>query len=108
MAEHTAARLFSCAFRNFARHNLANPTQPKLTCFYVALHLFAMFRSRAFRDYNDCSQTTSSLPRLDHAGDLVVIEWNFRNQNDIRAASDAAMQRDPARVPSHYLDDHHA
>ena len=108
MAEHTAARLFSCALGNFARHDFANPTKSKLACLYVALHLFAMFRSCAFRDYDDRSQTTSNLPRLNHAGDLVVIERDFGNQNDIRSTGDAAMQRDPARMPSHHFDDHHS
>src|SRR5947207_12444642 len=108
MAEHTAARLFSGAPGNFARHDFANSAQPKLACLHVALHLFAMFRSRAFRDYHYRSQTTSSLPRLDHAGDLVVIERNFGNQNDVRATGYTAMQRDPARVPSHHFDHHHS
>src|SRR5437016_12768359 len=108
MAEHTAARLLAGALRDFARHDFANPTKPKLACLYVALHLFAMFPSCAFRDHDDRSQTTSNLPRLNHAGDLVVIEPDFGNQTDISSTGDASMKRAPARMPFHHFHDHHS
>ena len=79
MTKHTAARLFPGAFCDFAGHGVANSTKPKLARLNVALYLFAMFWSCAFRNHDDRSQTTSSLARLNHASDLVVIERNFRN-----------------------------
>ena len=47
-------------------------------------------------------------PHLHRRGDLVVIERDLRNQNDVRAAGDSAMERDPARVTSHHFENHHA
>ena len=64
-----------------------------------------MFRSRAFRSDNHSSEVTGRFTRIDHARDLVVIERDFGNQNDIGATGDAALQRDPPRVASHYFDD---
>jgi hypothetical protein len=108
MTQHAAACLFPGTFCNFARDDFANPTKPELARLNVALHLFAMFRSCAFRNHHDRSQTTSSLARLNYPSNLVVIEWDFRNQNDIGAACDAAMQRDPTGMASHHFDYHHS
>src|SRR3989440_1637262 len=106
MTENAAARFFSSAFCNFPRHDFPDPAETKFAAFHVTLYLFAMFWSRAFSDHHNCSQITSRLTRLDHAGDLVEIEWNFWNQNNVRPPSDAAMQRDPAGMASHYFAHH--
>src|SRR5262249_29974812 len=76
----------------------ADPAETKFAASHVALRVFAVFWSRAFCDYNDGPQITSSLARFDHARDLVVVEWNFRNQNDVCPAGDASVQGDPASV----------
>jgi len=68
------------------------------------LVIWAMFWSRAAAT-KTLAQITA-LTCLDHAGDLVEIEWNFWNQNNVRPPSDAAMQRDPAGMASHYFDHH--
>ena len=91
MTQHAAARLLSRTFCNFPRDDFANPTKPKLARLNVALHLFAMLWSCAFRNHHDRSQTTSSFARLNYPSNFGVIEWDFRNQNDVRAACDAAM-----------------
>src|SRR5439155_1061840 len=46
------------------------------------------------------------LARLDYARDLVVIEWNFGNQNGVGAAGDTAVQCDPSGVAPHHFDNH--
>jgi hypothetical protein len=104
VTEHATTRFFACLFSDFVRNNFADSTEPKLAAFYVAFHLFTVFRSRAFRNHNDSSKVTCCLTRFDHPRYIVVIEWNFGNQNDIGAARDAAMQRDSTRVPSHDFD----
>src|SRR6267378_5330584 len=108
MAQNAAACFLASAFRNLVRYNVADSAQTEFAAFHVALHLFAVFRSRTFCDHNNSSQIASRLPRFDHARDLVEIEWNFRNQNDIGPAGDAAVQRDPAGVASHYFHNHDA
>jgi len=42
---------------------------------------------------------------LDVLADLVDVERLLRDQDDVRPAGDARVQRDPARVPAHHLDD---
>ena len=37
---------------------------------------------------------------------IADVERNFRNQNRVRAAGDARIQRNPARIAAHHLDDH--
>src|SRR5580704_8115004 len=106
MAENAAARFLPSSFCNLACDDLTDSAETKFAAFHVTLYLFAMFWSRAFSDHNNCSQITSRLARLDHAGDLVEIEWDFRNQNNVRSSSNAAVQRDPAGMAAHYLDDH--
>ena len=65
-----------------------------------------MFGSSAFCDHDNSSQITGRLARLDYARDLVVIEWNFGNQNDVGAAGDTAVQCDPSGVAPHHFDNH--
>ena len=36
------------------------------------------------------------------------MKTNFRNQNDVGAAGDSAVQRDPARVTAHHFQNHDA
>ena len=46
--------------------------------------------------------------RLDVAADLVDVEGHLGDEDDVRAAGHARVQRDPARVPAHDLDDQDA
>ena len=43
-----------------------------------------------------------------HCGDLLEVVGNLRNQDDVGAAGHAAVQRNPAGVAAHHLDDHDA
>src|SRR6267143_4538321 len=106
MAKNAAARFLSSAFCNLACDDFTDSAETKFAAFHVTLYLFTVFWSRAFSDHNNCSQVTSHFARLHHAGDLVEIEWNFRNQNNIRSSSNAAVQRDPAGMAAHYFDHH--
>src|SRR4029079_4542567 len=106
MPENATARFFSSAFGNLARDDFTDSAKAKFAAFHVAFDLFAMFWSRTFSDHNNTPQISSRLTRFDHARDFVEIEWNFGNQNNIGAACDAAVQRDPAGVATHYFDHH--
>ena len=48
------------------------------------------------------------MPQANRLGDFVNIEWYFRNQYYVCAAGDAAVHRNPARIPSHHFYHHHA
>src|SRR5262245_66643841 len=102
MTKHATTRFFSRTHRDFARDDFADSTQPKLATFHVAFHLFAMFRSRAFGSDNHSSKVTGRFARIDHARNFSAIKRNFGNQNDVGAAGDTALQRDPSRMPSHH------
>src|SRR4030095_11271361 len=106
MAENAAARFFSSAFCNLACDDFTDSAETKFAAFHVALPLFAMFGPGALCDDNNSPQVTRRLARFDRAGDFVEIEWNFRNQNNIGSSSDAAVQRNPSGVASHYFLDH--
>ena len=62
---------------------------------------------------NAPSATTTMLnlaPQLSRSmqplGDDRDVERNFRNQNRVGAAGHARVERDPARIAAHHLDDH--
>src|SRR4051794_15308103 len=106
MAKNDAACLLPGASGDLVRNDFADSAKPKFAAFHIAFDLFAMFWSRAFSDHNNTPQISSRLTRFDHARDFVEIEWNFRNQDNIGSARDAAVQRDPAGVATHYFDHH--
>src|SRR5205823_13095500 len=101
MTEHARTRFLPSAFDNFARDNVADSAQSKFAAFNIAFNLLPIFRARAFGDNNERAETASGFPLLYRLSNFVVIKRNLRNQNDVRAASDAAVKRDPASVPSH-------
>src|SRR6185312_1605975 len=108
MPKNDAACLLPSALCNLVRNDFTDPAKAKFAAFHIAFDLFAMFWSRTFSDHNNTPQIASRLTRFDHARDFVEIEWNFGNQNNIGAACDAAVQRDPAGVATHYFDHHDA
>src|SRR6202048_4526973 len=108
MSEHTGARFFAGAFGDFARDQVADSTQSKFTAFHVAFHLLSVFWFRTFGNDDRRTEMASRVALLDGVGNPVVIERDFRDQNYVGAAGDAAMQRDPSRVPAHHFHDHHA
>ena len=42
------------------------------------------------------------------AATMIQIERNLRNQNHIRAAGDAGIERNPPGIPAHHFDHHDA
>ena len=63
---------------------------------------------RALGDDDDRRVAACWKRRLDPAGDLVDVERLLGDQDDVGAAGHAGVQRDPAGVPAHDLDDQRA
>ena len=68
----------------------------------------AALRRRAFRGDDQRRGRAARHPLLDMRGQPLVGKGNLGNQDDIRAAGQAAVQRDPARVAAHDLQHHDA
>ena len=103
-----AACFFSGALGNLARNDVANAAKLEFPAFDIALDLLTVARPGAFGHDHERIQTARSVAFFNRSGDLVVIERDLRNQNNVCAAGDAAVERDPAGVTSHDFDDHDA
>src|SRR2546423_5988365 len=68
----------------------------------------AITRFRAFRHDDDRGFISTIGAQLERGANLVVFERNFGDQNDVRAAGNPPMQRDPPGVASHYFQNHDA
>src|SRR5438067_5364865 len=108
MSKDTSARFFSSALGNLACDDIANSAESKFAAVDVALDLLSVFWSRAFSNDYERRETPSRIASLDGVCDFVVIERDFRNQDNICAAGDSAVKRDPTGVAAHDFDNHHA
>src|SRR5438067_410373 len=108
MPKHAGAGFFSGPLRDLTSNDVANAAQLKFPALDIALDLLTVLRSGTLSDDDERIKTPRSVAFLYRSGNLVVIERDLRNQNNVRAAGDAAVESDPARVPAHYFDDHHA
>ena len=93
---------------DLSRHHVTDSTESKLASFDVAFHLLPVLGSGAFGNYYQCAMIAPRIPLIDHAGDFVVVERNLRNQNDVSATSESAMQGNPAGVAAHRFHHHDA
>src|SRR5581483_6223386 len=101
-------RLSAGAVGDLARYDFPDSAKAKLAALDVALDLFTMFGARPFGHNDHGARVTGSFARFDDVGDLVVIEWNFGDQDDIGAAGPSAVQPNPSRVAPHHFDHHDA
>ena len=108
MAEHAGANLLVGALSDLASYDIPDAAKTVFAAGGVESRLASAFGSRALRHDDHGAFRTLAVAPGDFLGDLVVIEWDFRDQNDIRTASEAAMEGDPARVTTHDLEHHHA
>ena len=72
-----------------------------------AAALLAALGQRALGDHDDRRELPLEAA-LDPRDDLVDVEGPLRHQDHVRAAGQAGVQRDPAGVPAHDLDDQRA
>src|SRR5437763_5487067 len=107
MSEHAGSRFLSRSLRDFMRNHIPNSSQSKFAAFDIALNLLAIFWPRAFGDDNERAESSRRFPLFYRLSNFVVIKRDLRNQNDVRAARDAAVKRDPASVASHNFDNHY-
>ena len=69
----------------------------------------ASLRQRAFGDDDDAELGAPAIPIEQPFGDQdVEVERNLGDQDRVRAAGHTRVQRDPARIAAHHLDDHDA
>src|SRR6266404_170991 len=108
MPKHAGACFFSGPLRDLTSNDVANAAQLKFTALDIAFDLLTVFRAGTLSDDDERIETARSVAFLYRSGDLVVIERDLRNQNNIRAAGDAAVESNPAGVSAHDFDDHHA
>ena len=69
-------------------------------------HVAALDGRRALGDDDD-RRVVRLEPLLDVLAHLLDVEGLLGDQHDVGAAGDAGVQRDPAGVPAHHLDDQH-
>ena len=62
----------------------------------------------AFGRDHDAEVFAAGVAQADQFGDLIDIDRDFRNQNDVGAAGDAAVERDPSGMAPHDFDDDNA
>src|SRR5215813_2667088 len=74
----------------------------------VLIDSFVTYLHGAFRYHNYAEVGSGFIARSDFAGDGLHRELDLRNENHIGAPGDARMQRNPAGIPAHHLEDHHA
>jgi hypothetical protein len=89
MPKHATARLLSSALRNLARDNFADSSKSKFAVLGLAFYLLTIFGSSAFFYNNERADITGGVTRFDRSRDSVVIERDFRNQNNIGASCDS-------------------
>ncbi len=110
MAEHRGAGLESGALLDLALEALADATQagvPELVgAAVVGLELAAGGR-RALGDDDDREVAPALVAAAQQPRDLVHVERALGDQDHVGPAGHARMQRDPARVAAHHLDDQH-
>src|SRR5205085_10644068 len=66
----------------------------------------ALLRGGALGRYDDREVASARVPPANEPAYLLDVERAFGDEDHIRAAGEPRVQRDPARVPAHYLHDH--
>src|SRR5690349_15661446 len=110
MAEYTNARFLAGLPLDFSGDRLADPAEPG---FAIGLHAAVGHKPLALfalaLGHDNEGEFFAVLLALDDLGaDAFIAERDFWNQNHVAAHRDAGVRRDPARVPSHHLQHHHA
>src|SRR5207245_5539717 len=104
--KHTGARFFSSALGNFACDDVTDSSKSKLTLFGFALNLLPIFWACAFGHHDERVQIARGIAFFDGFGNSIIIERDFRNQNDVPTPGEPAVPSDPASMASDHLDDH--
>src|SRR4030095_13431215 len=109
MRQHNGAGFFSCPgldFRLQVHCNSAETWRMLLITLVQVDQLMTDFQ-RAFSDDNNTKIGACNIAIAYLVNYSVQGERNLRDQNDISAARDSGVQRDPSGMPSHHLQYHH-
>ena len=111
VAEHDGARLLAGALLDLAGEPVADAAEADVAEGVLLAgdqrHLAAVARDRALGDDDDRGVLALEA-RLHPRADVLDVEGLLGDQHHAGAAGDAGVQRDPAGVAAHHLDDQHA
>ena len=85
MAKDAGARLLAGASGNLSRHQVTDSTQAKFTTFHITFNLPAIFGLGTLGYDHERTQVPGSVTLFNGGRNLVIIKWDFRNQNNIGA-----------------------
>src|SRR5438552_17100972 len=105
MSKDTRASFLTSTRCNFVRNDVPHATKAKFAFLHLALDLLSVFRPRAFGDDDKRAEVASGVSRANSTCYFFEIKRDFGNQNDVGAASQSAMKRDPASMTTHDFDD---
>src|SRR5208282_2320158 len=109
VAEHYRPRFKASALFDLARQRQADSAQPGMPEVVAIILssptvlLVPIGKLCAFGRDNDAEISSARVALPDQFGNLINIEWNFRDQDYIGAAGDPAIGRDPARGSAHHF-----
>ncbi len=109
VAEHRGARLLAGALLDLRGQPLADAAEADVAegvDLLVEQDLVALLRGCALGDHDD-RRVLGLEAGLDPVADLLDVVLLLGDEDDVGAAGDAGVQRDPASVPAHDLDDQH-
>ena len=108
MSEHHRARFLAGELFEGRRHQVAGTAEAFSLAETSGLnHRYAsVSRLRALRDHDDAEVRTPGVARRDPFGHPLDVVRELGQEDHIGAPADAGVQRDPASVASHHLDDH--
>jgi hypothetical protein len=110
VTEDKRPRLLPGAMLDVARHLAGDPAEPVHRAYPAPLHQLhrAVLGPRPLGHDDDAEVAPRRLPAPDLVADLLHVERNFRDQDDVGAAGEPAVECDPAGVTTHDLRHHHA
>ncbi len=108
VAEHAGADLLACPRFDFASHDFGNASKAALAIDGLYSADSAITRFCSLGDDDHCAFGTLFFAAQDLGGHCGKIKRYFRNENDVRSSSQAAVKGDPACVAAHDLDHHYS
>ena len=110
MAENHRSRLEPGSALDLTLELLADPPQPHVAELILprldGLHR-PLLRHRALGGDDDREEPPAGVAPADQPADVVEVERPLGREDDVAAAGNPSVERDPSGVPPHHLDDHH-
>ena len=108
VAQDAGADFPACSLAHLAADDLGDPAEAVFAARGVVAFLAAILGRSALG--HDDHRALRPLAAAAHhlGGDLFKFERDLRDEDDIRAAGEPAVKRDPPRMAAHHFQDHHA